>query len=1534
MNDSRERFKGYASRPIAAPARTPHASSSKTAAATPKSSQRRFKLPAIQLQVFRKKLQMVSKWLFQNLDPRPYQGLQRVFRSLALLGTAAVLCFSVVMPILTVYLNHERYKLDDKTQAIVGVPNPNLASKLTFDAAKAAYVFNKAGLAAAPQTTTDAGDPSAKLKQLQAQLGGSGKTDKSLYSVQMPTDPTKGISYYDNNLGLSFSMISQFAQAAPKEVDNHIVYPASNGTDVIYTAKNNGLKEDLVLDKMAGDTANFSYRLVLPDTLEARLMDDGSLGIYSADPSLFGNISYSSPGDQATVMKARTANDKNNLVFAIPAPTIKQSGAAGQGSAAASFYLDGNTLTVKASGLAKLSYPVSIDPSVVVTSTNDFGTGNDEGDIDFGTANEIDRATVTGGTISSGWTTATNNFTNARGGNASVVYNGRLYMLGGSSFGGTLYNDVQYTTLNSDGSLGTWTTSANPFNTARSYFGAVAYDGYLYVLGGQHSGSASTVCAAVSSLYCDTVQYAAISPVDGSIGSWTTSATPLPAARSFLGATVYDGFLYIAGGYTTSSEPTDVTYTPLKATGDTGAWTASPNQFSTGRVGANVLAYNNALYIVGGLTGSYDNTVQEAIINADGSIGAFTTTASFVTGRAYASSVIYKGYMYIYGGTGGSGDLTDVQFAAVNADGSLAPWYATASFAATRSSAATAAYNGYIYSVGGEGPSTTPLNTTLYAPIDSAGMTSTYQTSAATGFVAHRDTCSTVYNGTIYVLGGTTGTTPSYTNDGYYASIGTTGDLGTWTVMDKTNLTVGTNLWSARGAAGCFAFGNYLFVAVGQTGSGTYANDIWKIKLNTDGTLPVHVTSGTQDAWTSVTTAMYSGGAREGISMFVYGGDIYAVGGDNGTTWYTSANIVYTSIDQFGTTGGSWTSLTSVPHAHSKAGVALVDKYIYVMGGADSSSTRSNVIDIGTVTYSGSTPTVSWVTSSTNLPASVTGMGAAAYNGYLYISGGYDGTSYRANTYYSLVNVTTGAIGSWVSTPALATGRAFGSVVAANGYFYAIAGQIDATGDNTAANEYAVINNGGSGVTSTWTTSTTTLSNPSATGWANGGTGYKGLIGMSTLIYNNYLYVLGGSDGNNWYNNVEYAPINNDGSLGSWTDSANKFPSNRYIFASTICNGYMYVMGGSGTGGAKYGDTQYAKINSDGSLGTWNAGANLPTTSFSTYLRSGNAAACLNGYVYELGGYDGTNRLGDVIYAQPSSTTGNIASWTVSGNSIPNGNSNMAIATYNNYIYLMGGGNSPDQDSAYYASVNPSTGAISAWQLTTPLISSVYDATATTLDGYIYLFGGQLNSTTTYNETQFAPIYPDGTIGTWQSSTNTFSTARWRAASVATAGRVYVIGGNNGTAGPANVALKDIQYASLSAIPRVGVYSKLFDFGSMAKIGSITYNGTLPGGLGTISYRMAGIDGVLDTTARDAFYLSGVGSCVTGNVSGRYALISITMDGSQSGVFPDSASTANAQLTDFTVNFSAATHPSPSVRLRTGGSFLGQTLLPLDTCGV
>src|SRR5207247_2547513 len=95
---------------------------------------------------------------------------------------------------------------------------------------------------------------------------------------------------------------------------------------------------------------------------------------------------------------------------------------------------------------------------------------------------------------------------------------------------------------------------------------------------------------------------------------------------------------------------------------------------TTARYTHTSVAYNGYLYVIGGFSTVYQNDVQMAPINANGTVGAWAATTAFATARYGHGSVAYNGYLYVIGGYSGVTHLNDVQVAPINADGTVGTW--------------------------------------------------------------------------------------------------------------------------------------------------------------------------------------------------------------------------------------------------------------------------------------------------------------------------------------------------------------------------------------------------------------------------------------------------------------------------------------------------------------------------------------------------------------------------------------------------------------------------------------------------------------------------------------------------------------------------------------------------------------------------------------------------------------------------------------------------------------------------------------------
>ena len=347
--------------------------------------------------------------------------------------------------------------------------------------------------------------------------------------------------------------------------------------------------------------------------------------------------------------------------------------------------------------------------SVTLTSTADFQKGNYEGLISTA-ADRLTRDRITAGTVGA-WN-ATSALPSARMWHSSVAHNGFLYAIGGGTSLFASLSDVLYAPINANGTVGGWsTTTALP--SGRLYHTSVAYNGFVYAIGGGTT---------IGNILSDVL----VAPINanGSVGSWSTT-TALPAVRFVHSTVVHNGFIYVIGGSPDGATVyNDVLFAPLHANGTVGAWSTS-TALPSGRVFHSSVAQGGYLYVVAGQGSDANYTptseVTVAPINANGSIGAWTTTTALPSARSNHTCAVYNGFVHVVGGDtrfGGGSPFGDVLLAPLNDNGSIGPWTSTSPLPSARAYHASVAYNGIVYALGGGDATLTPSSDVVLAPIN------------------------------------------------------------------------------------------------------------------------------------------------------------------------------------------------------------------------------------------------------------------------------------------------------------------------------------------------------------------------------------------------------------------------------------------------------------------------------------------------------------------------------------------------------------------------------------------------------------------------------------------------------------------------------------------------------------------------------------------------------------------------------------------------------------------------------------------------
>jgi len=669
-------------------------------------------------------------------------------------------------------------------------------------------------------------------------------------------------------------------------------------------------------------------------------------------------------------------------------------------------------------------------------------------------------------------------------------------------------------------------------------------------------------------------QYDFNSNQNADITDWT-SATALPMAISDGMAFVTNNRAYLVGGWSTGGgNYLSTVYTaPINADGTLGTWTTSTALPET-IYAAQVVVTKNRVYLLGGVVnGTNSSTVYTAPINTDGTLGAWTTTTSLPMTLVYPQTVVTKNKVYLLGGYTSGGPINTVHVAPINSDGTLGAWTTTTSLPEKLSLSQAIVTKNRVYLLGGNNASSDAISTVYTAPINSDGT------------------------------------------------------IGTWTV--------GSSLPGPMRHAQSVITKNRVFIFSGWIASGNYVRTVYTAPINTDGTL------------------------------------------------------------------GAWTTATNLPIYVSDLHTIVTKNRIYLLGGSDYNTGPRN--SVYTASFSG---------------------GVNDYSNF------YNGTINKFD-------------GSNIS----------GSIIIQDSYRDT---QFDIQpGNGQPWRQQYDINTTQDGTLTGWNTHGNL---PATIGYAQ------------AIVTKNRVYIMGGQVDSNWSANVYTAPINDDGTLGAWTSSS-PLPDKLGHSQAIVTKNRVYLLGGHNNTNVV--STVYtAPINADGTLGTWTTATGLPST-----LMQSHAIVTKN-RVYIMGGQTNSGSNSSSIYTAPINADGTLGTWNGAG-SLPAVIRAAQIVVTKNRVYLLGGEvNGIYRDTVHTAPIN-ADGTLGAWTTGTSLpVHHVFSQSVVTRKR-VYLIGGFAGGSYT-GDVFSAPINADGTLGTWSQATGATGFIA-HSQVIATSSKIYTLGGEIGS---------------------------------------------------------------------------------------------------------------------------------------------------------
>jgi len=268
--------------------------------------------------------------------------------------------------------------------------------------------------------------------------------------------------------------------------------------------------------------------------------------------------------------------------------------------------------------------------------------------------------------------------------------NTSAFVIVAGGFNGTANVSTIYTnTLAQNGSLGTtWTISGNPLPSTLAHFGMVeanaqnslvpANSHFIYAIGGQVNSSDTPGGT-------NTVYVASVDPTNGAVGTWKAlTSTPLPDSLTGPAVTIYNGYIYVAGGLSTQQVPvTDVFSTPINSDGTLGAWTKSTNPLPLAISFATTFGFGGNLYVLNGDPNGSSDPNQAATVGLqdvrfasanNGAVGTWALTNTTIKKRKKHNTWVAFGQVIDAEGIYDGGTGLELEKSSINADGTLASW--------------------------------------------------------------------------------------------------------------------------------------------------------------------------------------------------------------------------------------------------------------------------------------------------------------------------------------------------------------------------------------------------------------------------------------------------------------------------------------------------------------------------------------------------------------------------------------------------------------------------------------------------------------------------------------------------------------------------------------------------------------------------------------------------------------------------------------------------------------------------------------------
>ncbi|MEE9543519.1 MAG: hypothetical protein V3V95_07025 [Thermodesulfobacteriota bacterium] len=305
-------------------------------------------------------------------------------------------------------------------------------------------------------------------------------------------------------------------------------------------------------------------------------------------------------------------------------------------------------------------------------------------------------------------------------------------------------------------------------------------------------------------------------------------------------------------------------------------------------------------------------------------------------------------------------------------------------------------------------------------------------------------------------------------------------------------------------------------------------------------------------------------------------------------------------------------------------------------------------------------------------------------------------------------------------------------------------------------------------------------------------------VGPAVVESGGYIYMIGGFDGANFLNTVEYSKIRKNGTLGPWKYGPS-LKEQRAWMEGVVHDGYIYIVGGANSppdeevyASNLLASVERAKILPDGTLSPWEVEPNSMVIP-----RRCNKVASWGNHIYAVGGFAGTmlNSTDRAEFGQD----GTLGKWVVDKEQIQEDRYVNGIKIKKGGLYVFGGHEKvrgAGMKTVEWSKISE-TGELGPWKYTSPLQTERYGLATAYHGKHFYVLGG-LTGLYYLDSIEKAELRADGELSPWEFTSN-LTRPRINYSVVVYKDWIYAISGKHG-----NDFLKSVEYATFDKNGDIG----------------------------------------------------------------------------------------------------------------------------------